>query len=191
MNPTRIRGACLPSFPASLLRRAQTIHPFVSFGHSRIEAAASEAPPPLAAPAPASLATVSPVPAFLPAPPLSGYKKHSIIFRSRSARPDARSNSKTRSRMPSSQNRSKYQIDVHLLLECPYSWVPLRMGAQRLVVVAAAVRSIFTFQTTFSRSTMTDSNDAPCSTATDGRREERPQEARPRNVTSANHPTDG
>ena len=38
---------------------------------------------------------------------------------------------------------------------------------------------------------MTDSNDAPCSTATDGRREERPQEARPRNVTSANHPTDG
>ena len=129
----------LPCFPPA----PRANHPFVSFGHSRIEAAASEAPPPLAALA--SLATVSPVPAFLPAPPLSGYKKHSIIFRSRSARPDARSNSKTRSRMPSSQNKSKYQINVLLLLECPNSWVPLRMGAQRLVVVAAAVRSIFTF----------------------------------------------
>ena len=30
MNPTRIRGACLPSFPASLPRRAQTIHSFRS-----------------------------------------------------------------------------------------------------------------------------------------------------------------
>ena len=78
-DPTRTRAACLP---------ARANHPFVSFGHSRIEAALSEAPPP-------SLPRSLPLPPRVRrvAPSLSGYKKHSIIFRSRSTRPDAVRNS--------------------------------------------------------------------------------------------------
>ena len=58
-DPTRTRAACLP---------ARANHPFVSFGHSRIEAAVSEAPPPSLPPSlPLSLSTS--LPRSLPLPP--------------------------------------------------------------------------------------------------------------------------